>query len=234
MLLIGFTVILFLWLGLKKNINLTNMEVHETPHFNIYYEDLSPAALQDIAEMLEGKFPQLQDFFSLDAHPKGTIVVYENIEQFQRAYLGWILSLFYGDWASGAAYWDIVLATSPENPGAAHTYTETLDIIVHEYVHTRIYAINETPNIWLDEGLATYLADQGNSAEVTIPSFEILQAEDMGTFLDHDGYAVGQAYVAYLIETYGPEKTLNLIRTNNYEATLGQSAQEVYAEWVQK
>jgi hypothetical protein len=31
---------------------------------------------------------------------------------------------------------------------------------------------------------------------------------------------------------YGNEKVVGLIRTNDYEGTLGKSALDVYAEWV--
>jgi hypothetical protein len=196
------------FLGLKKNIHLRNMQIHETKHFTIYYELVEQGTLTDIEQKLEERYPAIQPFFGLDEDQKGKIVVYKNVERFQRAYLGIILSLVYGDWASGAAYQDMVLVTSPENPGSQHTYDDALEIVVHEYVHTLVYRQNEMANIWLDEGVATYLAGQKSQLPSKVPEFEAMQAEDMNTFLENDGYAFSYMYVEFLERTYGSEQVV--------------------------
>jgi hypothetical protein len=220
------------FLGLKKNINLRNMQIHETAHFTIYYESLEKETLADIEQVLEEKYPVIQTFFGLAEEQKRQIVVYESVARFQRAYLGIILSLVYGDWASGAAYQDMVLVTSPQNPGSQHTYDDTLEIIVHEYVHTCVYQLNDMPNIWLDEGVATYLAGQKSQLPSKVPAFEAMQAEDMDTFLENDGYAFSYVYVEFLERTYGSRQVVRLIETNDYEGVLGKSALDVYNEWL--
>lgn len=219
-------------LGFKKNIHLDKMQVHETEHFTIYNETLEQKTLNDIEEKLETSYPTLQDFFNLRQTQKGRIVVYANVEKFQRAYLGILLSLFYGDWASGAAYQDLVLIASPENPGTQHTYEDILQILTHEYTHTLVYQQNEIPNIWLDEGLATFLSGQKSELPLSIPGFEAMQKEDMNTFLENDGYAFSYVYVEYLVKVYGNEKVIKLIRSNDYEETFGKSAFDIYNEWV--
>ena len=220
------------FLGLKKNVHLQNMQIHETEHFTIYYESLEEETLADIEQTLEEKYPVMQAFFGLAEDQKGRIVVYENVARFQRAYLGIILSWVYGDWASGAAYQDMVLVTSPENPGSQHTYDDTLEIVVHEYAHTLVYQLNDMPNIWLDEGVATYLAGQKSQLPPTAPAFEAMQAEDMNTFLDNDGYAFSYMYVEFLERTYGSEQVVRLIETNDYEDVFGKSALDIYNEWL--
>ena len=221
-----------LFLGFKKNINIDGMQVYETEHFDIYYETLEQKTISDIEESLETSYSDIQSFFNLGLDHRGKLIVYEDVGKFQRAYLGFILSLAYGDWASGAAYQDFVLVTSPENPGSEHTYDDILEIIVHEYVHTLVYQKNEMPNIWLDEGVASYLAGQKSELPPTIPGFEALQAEDMSTFLDNDGYAFSYVYVEYLVEVYGNAKVIRLIETNDYDGVLGKSAMEIYNEWL--
>ncbi len=231
-LLVLLTVAGILFLGFKKNINMDDMQVYETEHFSIYYETLEQKTISDIEARLETSYPGIQNFFSSGLNPRGKLIVYEDVGKFQRAYLGFILSLIYGDWASGAAYRDFVLVTSPENPGSEHTYDDTLEIIVHEYVHTLVYQKNEMPNIWLDEGVATYLAGQKSELPPTIPGFEALQAEDMGTFLDNDGYVFSYVYVEYLAKVYGNEKVIRLIESNDYEDVFGKSATDIYNEWL--
>jgi len=223
-----------LFLGLKKNIHLDNMEIYETEHFAIYYEALDQDTIHDIEQKLEAAYTPIQQFFGLSEDQRGRIVVYKSVERFQRAYLGFILSLVYGDWASGAAHQDLVLVTSPEHPGSQHTYDDTLEIVVHEYVHTLVYQQNEMPDIWLDEGVATYLAGQKSEFSSAVPSFDAMHQQDMNTFLDNDGYAYSYAYVDYLVTTYGSEKVISLIKTDDYEGSLGKSALDIYTEWASR
>lgn len=221
------------YLGLKKNIDLDDMEVFETPHFSIHHEGLAPGTLNDIQDRMESKSQPLRDFFGLGEAAKGTIVVYSDIDRFQRAYLGLILSVVYGDWAAGGAYQHMVLLTSPEQPGSDQTYESMLDILLHEYVHTLVYSINDRADIWLDEGLATYLSGQEDELPETLPDFDAMESQSMGDFVDHNGYAVGRGYVEYLVETYGSDQVVQLVRTNDYEAQFGKSKRKVHDEWVE-
>jgi hypothetical protein len=232
LLVILIVVIGVLVLGFKKNIRLDKMQVHETEHFIIYYETLKQITLNDLEEKLETSYPTIQGFFRLHQTQKGRIVVYASVERFQRAYLGIFLSLLYGDWASGAAYQDLVLITSPENPGSQHTYEDVLEIVTHEYIHTLVYQQNEMPNIWLDEGVATFLSGQKSELPLVVPRFEAMQKQDMNTFLENEGYAFSYVYVEYLVKIYGNEKVVNLIRSNDYEETFGKSAFDIYNEWM--
>jgi hypothetical protein len=231
-LLILTAIIGILYFGLKKNIDYSAMQVFETPHFRIYYSSLADGTKADIENILEKARPGIRDFFAADPKEKTVIVVYPSIEDFQRAYLGYFLSLAYGDWAAGAMYEGQVLVASPENPGSEKSYGDILQILVHEYVHTWIFQINEMPNIWLDEGLAVYLAGQKSTLPPELPGFDALQKDDLGTFMDNDGYAIAYSYMAYLDAAYGNEKIFELIRTNDYETTFGKSAFEVYSDWV--
>ncbi|MBN2117013.1 MAG: hypothetical protein JW730_10595 [Anaerolineales bacterium] len=222
-----------LFLGFKKNISLEGLQTYKTPHFTIYYEELSPQTLKDIEQKLETSYPDLQSFFGLKDNDNSRVIVYKSVERFQRAYLGVFLSYAFGDWAAGAAYEDMVLLTSPENPGQEQTYESILDIAVHEYIHTLIYQVNQNPDIWLDEGVATYLAEQpSNLSGLPAPTFEQMQSQSQGEFAENNGYAWGYAYVDYLVTTYGAEKVVDLITTNDYERCLGKSQLAVYEEWM--
>jgi hypothetical protein len=226
-------ILVMAFLGLKKNISLQGMQTYNAPHFTIYYEELDQQTLKDIEQKLETSYPDIQNFFGLNSDSnKGKVVVYRTVERFQKAYLGIFLSYVFGDWAAGAAYEDMVLLTSPENPGQEQTYESILDIVVHEYVHTLIYKINQSPDIWLDEGVATYLAgQQSETSNMTVPTFEQMQSQSQGEFVGSDGYAWGYAYVDYLVTTYGAEKVVDLIKTNDYERCFGKSKSATYDEW---
>lgn len=221
-----------LYFGLKKNIDYSAMQVFETPHFRIYYSSLADGTKTDIQVALEKAHPAIQDFFAVDRKEKTAVVLYPGVEDFQRAYLGYFLSMAYGDWAAGAMYEGQVLAASPENPGSEKSYGDILQILVHEYVHTWIFQINEMPNVWLDEGLAAYLAGQKSTLPPELPGFDVFQKDDLGVFMDNDGYAIGYSYIAYLDAVYGSEKIIQLIRTNDYKSTVGKSAFDVYTDWI--
>ncbi|RPI91455.1 MAG: hypothetical protein EHM40_15685 [Chloroflexi bacterium] len=229
--LVVITIILFL--GFKKNIDAGGLHAYHTPHFTIYYEELNQQTLEDLEQKLETSYPDMQSFFSLDNHDNSKVIVYETIERFQRAYLGVFLSYVFGDWAAGAAYKDMVLLTSPENPGQAHTYASILDIAVHEYVHTLIYQVNQNVDIWLDEGVATYLAgQQSDLSDMPVPTFEQMQSQSQSEFVENGGYAWAFRYVEYLVTTYGAEKVVDLIKMDDYEGCLGKSKLATYDEWV--
>jgi hypothetical protein len=233
-LLVAFVaVVVVLFFGLKKNINLRGLHKYQSPHFTVYYEALNQQTLHDIEQKLETAFPGIQEFFGLNDDDRTDVIVYKTVGRFQRAYLGLLLSLVFGDWAAGAAYQHTLLLTSPENPGRQHTYEDMLDIAVHEYVHTQVYRVNENADIWLDEGLASYLAGQRSDFyDVAVPSFERMQSQSQGEFVENGGYTWGYSYVEFLVETYGAEKVVELVRTNDYEGSLGKSKSAVYDEWL--
>lgn len=220
------------YFGLKKNISLKGMDLRETPHFVIRHEGIATETLQDIATRLEAHCGRLRDFFGVAESEKGTVVVYSNVGRFQRAYLGYLLSPFFGDWAAGGAYRDMVLITSPDQPGSEHTYEGIMEILLHEYVHTLVFAVNDWPDLWLDEGLATYLSGQEGKLPDVLPSFEVMQSQSMGDFIEHEGYAVARSFVKHVIDNYGPAKMVELVRTNDYETLLGKSKLDVFNEWV--
>jgi hypothetical protein len=223
------------FLGFKKNIDLQGLHTYDTPHFTIYYEELDQQTLKDIEQKLEASYPDIHNFFGSSNYRKGKVIVYKTVERFQRAYLGIFLSYIFGDWAAGAAYQDMLLLASPENPGNQHTYTDILDIAVHEYVHTLIYQVNENADIWLDEGVATYLAKQQSelSDAAAPPTFEQMQSQSQSEFVENHGYAWGYVYVEYLVTTYGAEEVINLIKTDDYEECFGKSKLAIYDEWIE-
>ncbi|MFC1975078.1 peptidase MA family metallohydrolase [Chloroflexota bacterium] len=232
LLVISIVAVVILFLGFKKNIHWQGLHQYDTQHFTIYYEDLNQQTLKDIEQKLEANHPAIRRFFGLNDQSQRKVIVYQNVERFQRAYLGLFLSYLFGDWAAGAAFQDMVLITSPENPGSQHTYADILEIAVHEYIHTQIYQLNENADIWLDEGLATYLSGQKSElSQMSVPTFEQMQSQSQNEFAENDGYAWSYVYVEYLVTTYGAEKVVDLVKTNDYEGCLGQSKLVIYNKW---
>jgi len=82
-------------------------------------------------------------------------------------------------------------------------------VIGHEYAHL-FYEKKVGANVpkWLNEGLASYLAEQNYS----LPTLD--DAVDVGKYFDKSDnkiYSVGNFWVRYLIKTYGKEKFIRML-----------------------
>jgi hypothetical protein len=90
-------------------------------------------------------------------------------------------------------------------------------VLKHEYTHLYYRAITNSGNPrWLNEGLACYLATQVKKT----PDEKVLLGLDK--FFDEGGeqvYGVGFFWVNYLVESYGKNKLLKLIKTIDSDVT---------------
>lgn len=85
----------------------------------------------------------------------------------------------------------------------------------HEYAHIAIrkYCGHNRPK-WLNEGLACYLAKQEKSVP---PKENLLKIFDYHQKSDSEIYGIGYFWVKFLIENFGKEKILELLKNINYK-----------------
>lgn len=219
------------FLLLKTDRSVDGFDRLETEHFVIYYQHLKPSTLDDMEQALESNFHKSDDFFNV-YKDKTEIVIYDSVDEFQIKAYGLAYSWYLQDWAVGGASEDKIFMTSPENPDASHSYESMLEILTHEFVHTQVWQINPDVDIWLNEGLAVYFAEQKREIDQEIPSFETMQLQDSNGFGYAGGYLFGYYYVAHLFENYSSEQVLELIKTGDFENALGKSKRAVYDAWV--
>lgn len=216
---------------LRQDRSTDGFEQFETEHFSIYYKQLKPSTLDDMEIALESNYQKSSDFFKVYT-AKTKIVIYDNVDEFQRKAYGLAISWYLKDWAVGGAAEDSIYMTSPEAPDASHTYESMLEILTHEFVHTQAWQVNPDIDIWLNEGLAVYFAAQKRVINRDFPSYETMQEQDGNAFGEAGGYLFGYYYVEYLFENFQREQVFELVKTGDFEASLGKSKRQIYDEWI--
>lgn len=207
-------------------------KTYKTGRFIIYYNNVSRTSLNDMGRILLEKEKSTQTFFNIADNEKVEIIVFDSTSEFQRKTYGLLTALILPDWAVGASVKDRVFVTSPEKPHKTHTYTDILEIISHEYIHSMVWKIKPFTHVWLDEGLAVYFAGQKGTLPEELPSLETMQKDNLNAFVRADGYAFSYYYIEYLLTTFENNQIHDLLKTGDYMASLGMTMKEVYTNWA--
>lgn len=226
-------IILILFIGFNTNRYTKGLNQYETENFIFYYDKLKQETLNDMEKVLERNYNKSNNFFKIQTKEKTTIVIYNSVNQFQRRAYGLFMSFILKDWSVGGALKGSIYLTSPENPDKMHNYTDMLEILVHEYTHTQVWQIKPYVDIWIDEGLAVYFANQKNRIIYEIPTFEQMQAQSSNDFVNANGYTFSYYYIDFLLKNYDNEQIIKLIKTDNYEESLGKSKKVIYDQWIE-
>lgn len=166
-----------------------------------------------------------------DHDQKTAIIIYNDVELFQRKSYGLFISWYLGDYAVGACKEDTVHMASPLIQHETNSYEDMLQIAAHEMIHAEIYRIKPFADIWLDEGAATYFSGQKDDIIYEIPTFEEINQQGLSEFMDADGYMFSYYYVEYIIGTFGEEAFYRLMSTDAYEESIGTTKEQLYEDW---
>lgn len=224
--------IIILVIGFYHNTNTKGFNSYETAHFELYYHNLSGSTLGEMESALEGAYSDTIHFFGNKPENKTQVIIYDDVDSFQRNCFGLFIAWYLPDWAVGASSGDKILMTSPEKPDATHSKKDMIEVAVHEWIHTQIFKIKEYADIWLDEGAATYFAGQKQPLTGDVPELKVMEKQDMNSFAEADGYVYSYYYFQYLSENYKAEDIIKLIETDDYEKSLGISKEKLYTDWV--
>ncbi len=122
-------------------------------------------------------------------------------------------------WGVGSVYERTVFIFAPEvfDKVSNHKKTDFWNTLKHEMVHIYYQSItNNYMPVWLNEGLACYLAKQ-----IKKP-LQLKRAVNVIAYFkkfDKDIYHLGYNFVKLLIKRFGKEKILKLIKTINFKTT---------------
>lgn len=225
-------VVVIVIVGFYRNPNTKNMKVYKTEHFSIYHNQLKDATLVSLEDELENQYSKVKEFFDLPMEKTSEIIIFDDVETFQRKSYGLIISWLLPDWAVGAALGNKVIMVSPENADSSHNYEDMIEIASHEWIHTNIYAISKMVDIWLDEGAAIYFSNQKQPLIGEIPSYDDLNKTSINGFVDAEGYCYGYYWFEYIYNNYSKEQIHSLIQSNDYIGSLGMSKEALYSSWV--
>ncbi len=235
---------IFLFMGMIVLLNFfptfrmeTNgMRRMEGEHVCVFYETCDEAA-KDVFSAAESRAAGIAERLGLAEGEQINIYIYDKQSTMQTKKYGLIGPLLGLNWYIGDNRGTNVILTSPQNPGAEHTYQTVKDAALHEMVHAFNSILNPQMPLWINEGLALYLSngdpyDPTTFGSFYVPTFPDIQTRNPIRFNEINGYMLAHTYIEYIESEYGWERVLTLARTGDYEEALARSAEEIYDEWV--
>lgn len=219
------------------NLKTADMSVLEGEWVNVYYEDEENAA-EDVFNYADAETEAIARKLGFSEKQDVNVYIYDQQRTMQRKKYGFIGPMLGLDWYIGDNIKTNVILTSPANPGKVHTYDNNKYAVTHEIVHAYISVKNPGIRLWLTEGTALYLSNgepffREYIDNMGIPTYEQTRTRNPITFSNCGGYNFAHIYVEYLDKTYGWDKVLELIETEDYEKVFGKSSEEIYDEWVE-
>ncbi len=217
--------------------------VDETDHFTFSATNGAEDAVPLLAQELEANYDRITGDLQITAAEKFPVYIFGDIDMYHQAIGRPDAPESSVGTVQGTAIWLI----SPLNPGTALDTQGVLTAGVHEFTHALVNYINgsleknnyEIP-IWLNEGLAGYEAGQMTTdwrtriaqrvTDGAIPSI----GDDLGPdkFDQVGGLAFSITLIEYMIERYGFEKIVEIIKTpSEMEAILGLATSELDSAW---
>lgn len=203
---------------------------------NVYYES-EKAAAEDVFQYADAETEEIAKRLGFEQKQNVNIYIYDYQSTMQKKKYGYLGAFLGLDWYIGDNIGTDVILTSPANPGKMHDYDNNKYAVLHEIVHAYISVMNPDIQLWLTEGTALYLSNgeefQKEYLEyMPIPTYEDSCTKNPVHFSNCGGYTFAHTYIAYLDETYGWSKVLELLESENYEQIFGKSKETIYEEWV--
>lgn len=167
---------------------------------------------------------------------KINIYVYDDQETFHSKKCGVLAEFLDLDWYIGDNCGTDVLLLSPASfAETEHDYNSIKNAVVHEMVHAYNSVLNPNMELWLNEGLAVYLANQkpneGFYKYFSFPKLCQLYTTDNLDFASFGGYQFAYNFIEYLTKKHGFEKVFQLAKTSDYEGVFGKTEEEIYKTW---
>jgi hypothetical protein len=218
------------------NLKLKDMHKLEGNCVNVFYETEEEAA-KDVFELADSKAEEISEKLGFSSKQDVAIYIYDHQSTMQTKKYGLIAPLLGLDWYIGDNIGTNVILTSPANPGKVHNYDNNKFAVLHEMVHAYVSILNPHIRLWLTEGLALYLSNgepfyKSYLNSYKLPSFSDIQTKNPIKFSDIGGYNLAHTYIEYLEVTYGWDKVLELIKTEDYTDVFGVSEEEIYLNWI--
>lgn len=229
------TVLLTSCLQSKKISNLTT--TIESDHFILKHAENND--MSELINELEKTYTYFSNTYDIKLIKKTLVYVYPNIDDYHIG-IGMPNS---ENWSVGTAENLGLYMVSPYNPGGVHDYNGIIKVASHEYIHFITmqlisYNIFLAPT-WLNEGFAVYESGQYKMMEEQIkgmiyensgiPSWDKLAKQN--NFVQLGGYQYSPAIIHFLVENYGRNKLLTLIKKKgNVKEVYGKKVEQLELE----
>lgn len=212
-----------------------DMKELQGKYVTVFYEKEESAA-KDVFNLAEKESLRIATSLGFIKPLKVNIYVYDDQETFHSKRVGFLAGLLDLDWYIGDNRGTDVLILSPASfAKTQHDYNSIKNAVVHEMVHAYNSVLNSNMGLWINEGLAVYLANQKPNEDFykyfSFPKLCQLHTTNNLDFSAFGGYQFAYNFIEYLTKEYGFEKVLQLAKSFSYEDTFGKSEEEIYADW---
>lgn len=212
-----------------------DMKELQGEYVTVFYEKEESAA-KDVFDLAEKESLRLATSLGFTEPLKINVYVYDDQETFHSKKCGVLAGLLDLGWYIGDNRGTDVLLLSPASFAQTHhNYNSIKNAVVHEMVHAYNSVLNSNMELWFNEGLAVYLANQKPNEDFykyfSFPRLCQLHTTNNLDFADIGGYEFSYCFFDYLSEKYGFEKALQLAKTSDYEGIFEKSEEEIYNEW---
>ena len=197
----------------------------ESEHFVIYYSEKDADLVDYIIDGLENNYERITSILQVELSEKSEIYVYYDFETFHK-------DVVKPNWTTGVYYDGQIRILVWDEQGVPFDYEDMGKVAVHEFVHLAAASVNKNAPAYLNEGLATFLAEQDEWAKETaifaIQNNHFPSVEQLYRMSADEGlYTYGYLYVKYIVYEYGYEYLLEL-----YKRPPVYSSDEFQENWI--
>ncbi len=212
-----------------------DMKELQGKYVTVFYEKEESAA-KDVFNLAEKESLHIATSLGFTEPLKINVYVYDDQETFHSKRCGVLAGLLDLGWYIGDNRGTDVLLLSPAGfAETQHGYNSIKNAVVHEMVHAYNSVLNSNMELWMNEGLAVYLANQKPSEDFykyfSFPRLCQLHTTNNLDFEGFGGYQFAYNFIEYLTKEYGFKKVLQLAKNSSYEDTFGKSEEEIYNNW---
>jgi hypothetical protein len=212
------------------------MNTLQGEYITVYYEKEETAA-RDVFSLTERESGYIAAKLGFTSPQDIKLYIYDRQSAMQMKKYGLIVLFLNLEWYIGDNRGTNVLLTSPANPGNAHDYDEVKTASVHEMVHAYNSLLNPHMPLWVNEGMAGYLAGQKPREDLYdtvyfVPDIKQTHTNSPLEFSNIGGYDFAYTYVEYMDEAFGWESFLAYAKTGDFSIAFGIDEQRVYDGWV--
>ena len=203
-----------------------------TDHFQLFAES-HEAITNDLLEEIEASYFKNSVDFDFIPNEKIQINLFSDLTDFHQS-IGWNNA---PDWVVARTLVGVIDIVSPQNPGPYHTEKSIKRILLLNIAKSFIYQKygSSCASFWFVFGVASNQVDQTVIVQLpkVLPTLQQLEEADTKTFSKIGGFQIAHHLSAFIKQTYGWEKTLQLLASDDdFEAILGISKEDLYNKWV--
>lgn len=190
-------------------------------HFNFYCTSQDINVLSAFSTKLESEYSRIVTSLQANITQKIDVRIYKN-EVFYHNAMGYPE---FPDWAVGSAVGKTKIQMASPNHAGSHTYTQMLQIIVHEFTHiTEAWKTTVSLPNWLNEGVAGWFSGQKPARTEIVsyinslgrkPELSYFETNAM-TFGDIGGYPFSYTIAEFIVFSHGLDKLAAFVGSAAY------------------